>query len=364
MENLTSWNDSYDNINIIHNSSQFLYQLVAIFYLPLEIIGLFSNLYLIMIIISHKDMRSPAYICIGNLAVANVFLTISFTFLTWGRYGATLNLTNIFHQRFFQIFICKLVVPTLVTAFMISNLSVVLITYERYKAIATSAVEKLKRIHVLLIIIAIWLVSVLMIWPRTITSGPFPPIESLCGLIATRFTVKLLVISTAALIYILQLVTILHCYPRILHKLKNRSLTPMKMQQLRLRLRQQRLSRVEQFRIGKNKSIVHMFQITFSLQVLSDTMCFFILVSIILFNERMSILAISIMFAFLCLFMLAVAIYHPIIYITHMKKFKDPLCSVFGHCCSSKRFGNKISPIFANDIQNPYHHQRTKTLNL
>lgn len=347
MENSTlSTYNEFNNHNNTLSVARVIYQLIAIIQLPIEIFGLFSNLYLLAVIIYGKGMRSPAYICIGNMAVSNIMMIVSFSFMTWGRYKASVarNFTHEVQKSFLHVFICKLIVPMLISTFIITNLSIVLITFERYKAIAASQSEKLKRNQIFMLIVAIWLLSILLIWPRNITSGPPLSIKHLCGLMSSRLTIQMLIISSAAFIYLLQLITILYCYPRILSKLRNRSLTPMTPEKLSRRLKQHRLSRVELFRVEKNKSIVAMFQISFILQILSDAACLLFLIIITLFNQVMSILAIAIIFGLLCLSMLAVSVYHPIIYIIHMKKFKDPLRSTFTGCFSCSRLSNRISP--------------------
>ena len=160
-------------------------QLTIVIALCMSLAGIFANMYVICIIRQNKDMRTPSYIAIANLAVANLLLVIFYPLVT---------VVMLFHSSyntyhsssFIKYFLCGFIFPVTITAMIAANATLTFIAYERYYVLTgeTHSHRYLSRKKSAFVLLSIWIIAILHSFPPAFILMRKSTIANLCTMYA------------------------------------------------------------------------------------------------------------------------------------------------------------------------------------
>ena len=308
----------------------------------LSLIGILANIYVLHIIRINKDMRSPSYYGLVNLSIANLLTAIFYPLPPV--FILVTSVIPVQNSRLLTYVVCGFILPLSVTALNVANGTLAFMAVSKYYSINSDggSGRKLTNRKAIGILICLWFAACMLHWPRTIIVMPKSYIAALCTIYINDNLSRNMMLIFASITILGPFAIMLICHIQITKKLKQRHrffLSAAILKELN----------VQSFTHGGsstrtlNNAIQMLRQVTLMqfFCCLICTLAFY--VSVLSYMSKLNSYVVGFSFTVIYVSAVATGLHGPVLYIFHLKKFRQPLQSFFTSVTSRSSISN-LSP--------------------
>lgn len=309
----------------------------------LSLISIVANAYILHIIRINKDMRSPSYYGLVNLSIANLLVAIFYplppafilitSFMPWQ------------NSRILTYIVCGFILPLSIIALHVANGTLAFMAVSKYYSISNNArsERKLSNGKAITFLIILWILACMLHWPRSIILMPKTFIAAVCTVYINDNLSRNMMLIFAFIAVLGPFIIMLISHIQIDKKLKQRHrffrssviLKGLKMQNF--------INDGNSTKI-LNNALKILRQVAFMQFVCCLTCTVGFNVSVLGYMSKLNPYLVG--FSFMLIYVSAVAtgLHGPILYIFHLKKFRQPLQSFFTSITSNSSISNPSIP--------------------